>query len=903
MLHTLTLALACSFLGQDADLVPNRATLRQEGMQSDFASLAVDASGTPWVAYVEWDTKADSLCLAKRTGEGLVRVGTVGKPGIIHQPSLAALPDGSLLVVWSQVNAKDVMDLHAQRLRDGKPVGDATILAATPSGGNVLSRMAVDSTGRAWVVWQSMRGALADVFCRTFSPTEDRWSAEVQVTNDAAGDWEPTVAFDLKTDGAWVLYDSSRGNEFNLYANRVSADGRVGATKTLLKTDRYEGRVSAVGSKDGRGIWLACERGNQQWGLDMRAHGGPQGLNGRKDSVLAYWDLATDRVEEMPSIDSLLNPLPGPPADEAKPAARGNTPKAAAKAAARGKAREAKAAQPEAKEAAGDKPAVAKKADEGKPAAKAPAPAAPKANPNKPGPAVIPAVNLPTLVLDAEGRPWMTIRYFKNYCWKVALSRFDPAAKQWTKPVALPDSQYAQDRRTSAALAADGGLWLAWLSDLRISKLHRFVGIELAKVAVDATLPMLSPGAGKAREPFAAYINPVTPERPRDARHTWTHDGTTYKLYWGDFHRHTDVSNCITANDGCVQEQFRYAYDMAKLDLLGTSDHTDIAKIYHPYEWWLNQKTTDTFYAPGYFNSMYAYEREQKWPWGHRNIIFAQRGGPIVYIQRVNYLASPWQKIFPVNADGEKELSPQELWDVLVRYGKPVTAMSHTGATGMGLDWNLFDTVDNRVENVVEIYQGARVSYEGKGAPQPTVGLREGEKYNAANPVAGTPLPGDPIQSFIDKDNGLYQNALTRGHKLGVWANSDHISQHVSFGGVYVKDFTREGILEGINARRTIAATDKIFVEFTCNGKLLGTEFEVQGSPTMTFSVDGTAAIKRVTLVRNEQNYEQWKPGTKTFEQTFVDEKPVTGENRYYLRIEQEDGNMAWSSPVWVQVK
>ncbi|MFN9914223.1 MAG: hypothetical protein ACK53L_16660, partial [Pirellulaceae bacterium] len=177
-------------------------------------------------------------------------------------------------------------------------------------------------------------------------------------------------------------------------------------------------------------------------------------------------------------------------------------------------------------------------------------------------------------------------------------------------------------------------------------------------------------------------------ERPRDERHTWTHQGTTYKLYWGDFHRHTDVSNCITANDGCVHEQFRYAWDMGKLDILGTSDHTDIAKIYHPYEWWLNQKMVDVFYAPGFFNSMYAYEREQKWPYGHRNMVFAQRGGPIVYIQRANYLASPWQALYPVATDGEKELSPEELWDVLVRYGKPVTAISHTGATSMGTDWN-----------------------------------------------------------------------------------------------------------------------------------------------------------------------------------------------------------------------
>ena len=37
------------------------------------------------------------------------------------------------------------------------------------------------------------------------------------------------------------------------------------------------------------------------------------------------------------------------------------------------------------------------------------------------------------------------------------------------------------------------------------------------------------------------------------------------------------------------RDHFRYAYDLAKIDFLGTSDHTDIGKIYHPYEWWHNQ--------------------------------------------------------------------------------------------------------------------------------------------------------------------------------------------------------------------------------------------------------------------------------------------------------------------------
>ncbi|MDP7254228.1 MAG: hypothetical protein QGF00_31810, partial [Planctomycetota bacterium] len=61
--------------------------------------------------------------------------------------------------------------------------------------------------------------------------------------------------------------------------------------------------------------------------------------------------------------------------------------------------------------------------------------------------------------------------------------------------------------------------------------------------------------------------------------------------------------------------------------------------------------------------------------------------------------------------------------------------------------------------------------------------------------------------------------------------------------------------------------------------------------------------IRRVTIVRNETNYKVFTPKDSDFSSTFTDEKPLDGENRYYIRVEQEDGNMAWASPVWVTIK
>jgi len=284
-------------------------------------------------------------------------------------------------------------------------------------------------------------------------------------------------------------------------------------------------------------------------------------------------------------------------------------------------------------------------------------------------------------------------------------------------------------------------------------------------------------------------------------------------------------------------------------------------------------------------------------------VVFAQRGGPLVYIKRELYQASPWGPRYALGP-GDGQITPIELWDILGKYGKPVAVISHTGATGMGTDWDRYQRIDGAIENTVEIYQGARVSYEGRGAPQPTVGLRRGETYTPdISPTVLVPLPPAAITDFGDyRNRGTYQHALARGHKLGVFASSDHIAQHTSFGGVYVERFTREGVIDGLRARRTIGATDKIFVELSGDGHAMGSVYATKKNPEFQFAVAGTAPLKKVTVVRNEVDHKVFEAPARTLTQAFVDEAPMPGENRYYLRVEQADGSMAWSSPLWVTV-
>ena len=795
-------------------------SLKEEGRQLDLPSFASLPDGGIAVAYIDHDGTSDQLWLAGKEEGTIKPLAAVGTPGVIHDPAIAVEKEGAIWCFWGRTNEEDVVELRGARYEKGT-VGEVVTLSRS-GGSETFADAGVDSNGNVWLAWQSMRNHRPDIYAKYFDVESQAWSDEIRVSRNEEGDWEPKLAFDERGN-AWIIYDSAKGNEFNLYLAKVSARG-VEETFPIGHSPRYEARADIVEAADGSGFWIVAERGKVRWGLDARGHNNATGINARKSILFGKFTIETGKFESFEM---------------------GNAGKAGA------------------------------------------------------------PVNLPSVGVSANGSPWVAYRYFDRVLWRIAVSHFRSATKTWASRRRIDGGTFGQDRTSHLLSSSDGSLWFGWTSDLRKTKASAEAGVYLAELDTGAVLPDAAPDKNPLVEdltqPFAS--SQETPERDFADRHTWEIDGKRYSLHWGDLHRHTDVSNCRTGFDGCITEHFRYACDIGKLDFLGTSDHTDIGKIYSPYEWWHNQKMHDVYHAPGKFHSLYVYEREQRWPWGHRNVVFAERGGPIVYIQRARYRNSLWQEKLPAKA-GVNEISPPELWDILERSGKKVAVISHTGATGMGTDWGRYDRIDYDVETLVEIFQGARVSYEGDGIAQPTAGLKPTEAYTINGDAQDPPKPPGAIGDFGKYKAGTYQNALELGRQLGVFTSSDHISTHVSYGGVFCEENSRSGIIDGFLARRTIAATDKIYLNFTCNGHLLGSIVEAQENPKLWCRVDGTAPLKRVTIVRNEKNWKVYDSiGGNVFEETVTDESPGEGENRYYIRVEQSDGNMAWSSPVWVTVK
>ena len=120
---------------------------------------------------------------------------------------------------------------------------------------------------------------------------------------------------------------------------------------------------------------------------------------------------------------------------------------------------------------------------------------------------------------------------------------------------------------------------------------------------------------------------------------------------------------------------------------------------------------------------------------------------------------------------------------------------------------------------------------------------------------------------------------------------------------MYAEDLTREGIFKAMLARHTFAGSDKIVVDFQILGHLPGDEFTAKKAPELSVKILGTAKLRSVEVVRNNASIYTVRPGAETASFQYKDAHPEAGTSYYYIRVIQDDQNMAWSSPIWVNLK
>ena len=234
--------------------------LREQGHQLDFPDVARAADGSLWLNYIDHDGNHD-----------VPEVGLGARVMISPRSRRSAIPESSTNrrwqltetarsgVSWGQTGDDDVVHLHARAFQDGK-LGPVEIIAHS-AGSDSFADAGTDSAGRVWVTWQSDALRRRRHFCALLRPrSTGNGPRKLRSLSSRAGDWEPRIAFDA-SDTAWILYDCSRGNEFNLYLSRVDLEGNV-ETHRIAHSPRYEGRFRHRGRRRRRRV-LAGRRTRQ----------------------------------------------------------------------------------------------------------------------------------------------------------------------------------------------------------------------------------------------------------------------------------------------------------------------------------------------------------------------------------------------------------------------------------------------------------------------------------------------------------------------------------------------------------------------------------------------------------------------------------------------------------------
>ena len=341
------------------------------------------------------------------------------------------------------------------------------------------------------------------------------------------------------------------------------------------------------------------------------------------------------------------------------------------------------------------------------------------------------------------------------------------------------------------------------------------------------------------------------------------------RLYWGDLHSQTYFSDGLR----CPEELYAFARHEAWLDIFGLADHSE----------WITDRQWDYFVAvtndcdePGRFVTLVG----QEWTnhkYGHRNLHFPGGSGPCV---RSNH---------PV--DGELE----RLYEIARAEGA-LLIPHHSANVTMGVNWDLGH--DPEVERLVEMCSvwgiSERSAEDGNHRPIRATGgeragqhvqdaLRLGRRYGF---VGGGDThdgrPGDELHSLQHQPEEYCK--LWRQGIMGVWA----------------KKLTRESVFEALWNRRVYATTNvRTILRFSVCGQPMGGQATWQGARPLTLQVAGQSPISRIDIVRNGDDILTLQPDE--CEASFEGEDAGgTGRDWYYARIIHADGEMAWSSPVWV---
>jgi hypothetical protein len=361
-----------------------------------------------------------------------------------------------------------------------------------------------------------------------------------------------------------------------------------------------------------------------------------------------------------------------------------------------------------------------------------------------------------------------------------------------------------------------------------------------------------------------------------------------YSIYWGQLH---GESQKIDAADG-IENFLRHIRDEIGNEFVGTSPFEGIEETSND-AWKKISSFVQEYNEDGRFTTFLGLQWFGDENEGLRQLIYWKDNKPLMRKKDSKY--THLKKIHKIH--GPKEV---------------LCIPTFTMAKGVETDFSEFSP---ELERVVEIYNawGSSECLEKEGNLKP-IKCPSNKGYNetasgSIREALGRNIRVGFVAGGLD-DRGIYEELF----------ETDQVQYTPGMTAIVAIEQTRETLLQALYNRSCYATTGaQIVLGFAIASSQMGTELNTKNKPGLAFNrhitgyICATAPIKEVAIIRNGKVHHLMEPGKPNFDFEYDDSQhlsevvlPSPDERPpfvyYYLRVVQEDGHIAWSSPIWIDL-
>ncbi len=358
-------------------------------------------------------------------------------------------------------------------------------------------------------------------------------------------------------------------------------------------------------------------------------------------------------------------------------------------------------------------------------------------------------------------------------------------------------------------------------------------------------------------------------------------------LYWGLLH---GESERVDSGEH-VEAALRHFRDEKNMQFFATSSFENIEETSNEM-WKVISNQVTEFNEDVRFTTMLGFQWLGDEPEeGLRHIIYAKDNKPI--LRKKDLKSNTLKKIY-------KSHNPKELISI------PTFTMGKGFVTP-------FTQWDPDFERAVEIYNSW-------GCSECTI--KEGNLR---------PITSDDKKGIFEIDKGSIRRALNHNCRFGFVAGglddrgiygdfyeSGQVQYSPGLTAIFAIEQTREALFQALYNRACYATTgERIILSYSIANANMGSELNTKAKPGLMYNrhiagfAAGTTPITEIAIIRNGQPLHLFHPNTNHFEFIFDDSEPLSkvllsspderpAFTYYYIRVVQEDGHIAWGSPIWI---